>query len=243
VGYNPNTMPFAFFNKKGELIGYDVQMAHDLARNLGCEKVVFIKVDFNELDKALDYGVIDIAMTGVYVNLARIAKMDFTTPYMDIHPAIIVKDYRKDDFSTVEKIKKMEPRPRIGVLKGSAFKKAAEKALDLELVEIDSYLDFFEDNKYKLDGVINSAEQGSTWALLYPDYDAVILKDVKHTTFVAYAITKGDLHFLEYLNYWIKLDKLNKITDEYYNYWVLGKVPDLKKPRWCVMRDVLHWME
>ena len=243
VGYNPNTMPFAFFNKKGELIGYDVQMAHDLARNLGCEKVVFVKVDFNELDKALDYGIIDIAMSGLYVSLGRIAKMDFTTPYMDIHPAIIVKDYRKDDFSTVEKIKKMEPRPRIGVLKGSAFKKAAEKALDLELVEIDSYLDFFEDNKYKLDGVINSAEQGSTWALLYPDYDAVILKDVKHTTFVAYAIAKGDLHFLEYLNYWIKLEKLNKVTDDYYNYWVLGKVPELKKPRWCVMRDVLHWME
>jgi Na+/H+-dicarboxylate symporter len=243
VGYNPNTMPFAFFNKKDELIGYDVQMANDLARDLGCEKVEFIKINFENIDKALEVGVVDIVMTGIYVNLRKIADMDFTTPYMEIHPAIIVKDYRKDEFSTVAKIRKMDPKPHIGILKGSAFKKAAEVAFGTELVEIDSYVDFFEGNKYKLDGVINSAEQGSTWALLYPSYDTVILKDVKHTTFVAYAIAKGDLPFLEYLNYWVKLQKLNKATGEYYSYWVLGKVPELKKPRWCVMRNVLHWME
>ena len=242
VGYNPNTMPFTFFNKQG-LVGYDIQMACDLAQDLGCEKIEFIRIDFPDLAKALEYGVIDIAMTGVYVSLDRIATMDFTSSYMDIHPAIIVKDYQNDEFNSVEKIRKMDKKPKIGILKGNAFKEAVEKALDLKLVEIDSYVDFFEGNKQHLDGLIHSAEQGATWTLLYPEYDVVLLKGIKHNTCVAYAIAKGDLPFLEYVNYWLKLKTLNHDTDAYYAYWVLGQVPELKKPRWCVLRDVLHWIK
>ena len=44
-------------------------------------------------------------------------------------------------------------------------------------------------------------------------------------------------------NYWLKIQKWNDITDDNYNYWVLGKVPELEKPRWCIVRDVLHWIE
>ncbi|NOY75453.1 MAG: hypothetical protein GXP32_06640 [Kiritimatiellaeota bacterium] len=94
-----------------------------------------------------------------------------------------------------------------------------------------------------LDTLVHSAEQGATWALKYPLYSALVLKNVKHNTVVAYAIAKGDLPFLEYLNYWLKLKKLNKVTDQNYKYWVLGEVPELKKRRWCVLRDVLHWLD
>jgi len=44
VGYNPDIMPFAFFNKDGELVGYDIQMAYDLAKILNVSRIEFVPV-------------------------------------------------------------------------------------------------------------------------------------------------------------------------------------------------------
>ena len=237
VGYNANTMPFAFFNSKNELVGYDVQMAHNLARDLGCD-IEFIPFSFKDIAKGLNNNLIDIVMSGVYVNLDRIKDLDFTEFYMKIHPALMVKDYRAKEFNSLEKIKKMK-NLKLAILEGSAFIPAIKKGMpSAKIIEIKSYTDFFE-GKVKADALVHSAEQGATWALKYPDYDVVILKGVKHNTAVSYAIAKGDLPFLEYLNYWVKIQKWNGVMDANYSYWVLGNVPELKKPRWSIYHDVL----
>lgn len=241
VGYNPNTMPFCFFNAKHELVGYDIQMAHLLAKDLKCS-VKFIPIKFTDLGNALNNGVVDIAMMGIYVNLDRISKMDFTDSYMDIHPALIVKDYRKKEFEDQSEIPKMK-NLTLAILKGSAFIPGVKKACpNARLVEIDDYSEFFS-GKIKADALVHSAEQGATWVLKYPAYCVVLLNRAKQNTIVAYAIAKGDLAFLEYLNYWLKMKKMNNVTDENYKYWVLGVVPELKKPRWCILRNVLHWID
>jgi hypothetical protein len=104
----------------------------------------------------------------------------------------------------------------------------------------------FYEGKVRADALFHSAEQGSTWVLKYPQYAVVLLKDLKLkniNTAVAYTIAKGDLPFLEYLNYWLKIQKWNNVTEDNYNYWILGHVPETKKPRWCIMRNILHWGE
>ena len=35
VGYLPDSLPFAFVNERGDLVGFDVELAHRLARELG----------------------------------------------------------------------------------------------------------------------------------------------------------------------------------------------------------------
>ena len=37
VGYLPDALPFAFFNQAGELVGFDIELAHRLAREMGVE--------------------------------------------------------------------------------------------------------------------------------------------------------------------------------------------------------------
>jgi len=239
VGFNADTMPFAFVNgPKKKLVGYDIQMAHNLARDLGCD-IEFIPFKFKDLPAILKNNVIDIAMSGIYVSLKRLEQMDFTDTYMKIHPALIVKDYRKDEFKDFRKITK-DKKIVIAILKGNAFKKNLTESIAGKVVELESYDDFYSE-KVKADALFHSAEQGSTWVLKHPQYTIVVLKGLKINTAVAFAIAKGDLPFLEYLNYWLKIQKWNKITDENYSYWILGHVPEMKKPRWCILRDVLHW--
>ena len=176
VGFNPNTMPFAFYNSNGELMGYDIQMAHSLAHDLGCE-IEFIRFDFKDLEKALNNNVIDIAMSGIYVSLDRITQMDFTDTYMNIHPALIVKDYMKDKFKDFN-VFKNNNNLVIAVLKGNAYTALLKKNLKCKIVEIDSYVQFYE-GKVRADALFHSAEQGSTWVLKYPQYSVVLMKDLK----------------------------------------------------------------
>ena len=241
VGFNPNIMPFSFYNEKHQLVGYDIQMAHYLARTLGC-KIEFVPFDMPDLPSSLENNVFDIAMTGVYVGLSRIDKMDFSDSYMEINPAVIVKDYDKKRFHDLAKIQKAK-HIKVAVLKGSLFARAVKRVFkNAEMITIDKYEDYFT-GKVKADMLIHSAEQGYTWTLLYPNYSVVILKELKKKTRVAYAIAKGDLPFLKYINYWLTNMKLNNVTKENYNYWILGQVPELKQPRWCIARNILHWMD
>ena len=244
VGYNPNTMPFAFFNCKRKLVGYDIQTAHNLARDLEC-KIKFIPFEFSDLKKVLNNNSIDIAMSAVFVGADRIDDINFTIPYMYVNPSVIVKDFDRKKFADLEAIKNYSLHHKITIafLKGSVYRDGISNVFpNAHLVEIENYKDFFE-NKINADMLVHSAEQGYTWTLLYPKYSVVILQQLKRKTIVAYAIAKGNPAFVDYINYWITIQKINRILDDNYKYWILGEVPELKKPRWCIAKDVLHWGE
>jgi len=242
VGYNPNTMPFAFFNSNGKLVGYDVQTAHNLARDLEC-KIKFIPFDFSNMKKMLDNNSIDIAMSAIFVGADRIDDINFTIPYMYVNPAVIVKDFDRKKFADLDVIQDYSKFHDITIafLKGSAYKDGISNVFpNAKLVEIENYKDFFE-NKINADMLVHSAEQGYTWTLLYPRYSVVILHQLKRKAIVAYAVAKENPAFVDYVNYWITIQKINKILDDNYKYWILGEVPELKKTRWCIAKDVLHW--
>ena len=52
VGYNAAALPFSYFNDKGDLVGYDVAFAYDLARSLNVA-VRFVPFEFPGLERDL----------------------------------------------------------------------------------------------------------------------------------------------------------------------------------------------
>jgi hypothetical protein len=49
--------------------------------------------------------------------------------------------------------------------------------------------------------------------------------------------------FLNYLNSWIAMKQQDAVMDRIYNHWILGEDAVPYTPRWCIIRDVLHWVE
>jgi ABC-type amino acid transport substrate-binding protein len=49
--------------------------------------------------------------------------------------------------------------------------------------------------------------------------------------------------FTRFINTWISLKKTDGTIDSLYNYWILGKNAVPVKPRWSVIRNVLHWVD
>jgi len=95
-----------------------------------------------------------------------------------------------------------------------------------------------------VDGLIHSAEIGSAWTLLYPEYSVVTPWKPAPRVPVTYALPRGSDEFLEFLDRWLTRRELSGRFDQLYDYWILGVGADEpEKRRWCVIRDVLGWVD
>lgn len=241
VGYNSNNVPFVFFNGRGELVGYDVEMAYDLARAMNVSRIEFVPVTGATLAESLDSGYCDIVMAAVMVNAERLDQMKFTDPVVTVHLAFVVPDGKKADFTRLESVKKMDGL-RVAVFNNTALVPLSRHLLpNATIVPIDSREDFFE--KGKADALMVPAEEGYPMTLLYPFFDVAIIEPYdSYQKMYAYPVAQNSSEsYLLALNYWITMEKDYGMLEKKYDYWVLGKIPGSAEPRWSVVRNVLHW--
>jgi len=245
VGYNPDILPFTFFNSKGELVGFDVEMAHRLAREMGVT-LEFVPFELDTMIEQLDGDHFDIIMAGVAMFTERLEEMSFSEPYMDVTFAFVVRDSRRREFANIEEIKRTGGRGLTFGVRGAYeyFAAKAEESLPLaKVVQIKSYRDFFENNNDEVDALVTGAEAGAAWTLLYPEYDVVVPKPVPMVVPLGYAVAHGDTEMADFLTHWIDLKKKDRTIEKLYNYWILGQGTVEKKVRWSVIRNVFHWVE
>ena len=243
VGYNPDNIPFTYFSESGELVGFDVDMAQLLARELKV-KLEFIPVNQNTGAEQLQLGQIDLIMSGVVVTTTRLEKMVFSDPYMEATLCLIVPDYRRDEFVNRTAIENI-PELKIGIptTDDYFFDKIKEYLPKAEIVEVKSIRDFFETNKNQVDALLMHAEGGSAWSLLYPKFQPVVpVPDVARIP-LAYPVAGHDREFADFLSQWIKLKKGGLRFPTLYNHWILGQDAVPKRPRWSIIRDVLKWVK
>jgi Na+/H+-dicarboxylate symporter len=242
VGYNSNNVPFVFFNDKGELVGYDVEMAYDLARALNVSRIEFVPITGTSLAESLDSGYCDIVMAAVMVNAERLDQMKFTDPTVTVHLAFVVPDGKKEAFTKLDDVRKMDGL-KVAVYNNTALVGVARRLLpNTTIVPIDTKEEFFAGGK--ADALMIPAEEGYTLTLQYPFFDVAIIQPYdSYLMMYGYPVAKdsGDSYLLA-LNYWIRMEKDYGMLDKKYDYWVLGKVPGTVEPRWSVVRNVLHWV-
>ncbi|MCZ6874960.1 MAG: cation:dicarboxylase symporter family transporter, partial [bacterium] len=242
VGYLPDNLPFAYFNGTGDLVGFDIDMAYALARDLDV-KLEFVPMARGEMAAQLNSGYSDIVMAGVAVTPRRAQAMAFSIPYVELTVAFITKDYRREDFNSREAIKGLKA-PRIGVPNLPYYIDKVKRYLpQAELVVLNSITEFFEQHGDDLDAFVYSAEAGSAWSLLYPDYTVAIPQPDVLSAPLAYPTAQRNQGLVDFINIWIALKQKDRTIQSLYDYWILGKNAVAKQPRWSVIRNVLHWVE
>ena len=99
VGYVEGGLPYAFFNASGELVGFDMEMAHVLSDELDVAlALVPVPVNPFRLVEQLDGGYCDLVMSGLVVTTRRARDVLFTAPYLDETLAFLVPDHRRSEF-------------------------------------------------------------------------------------------------------------------------------------------------
>ena len=242
VGYHEDALPFSFFNAKGDLVGYDVQGAHELAAQLGVARLEFVPVGFNEIAEALDGGRVDIVMDGVVLTPERLGKMKFTESYMSSHLAFVTQDHRREEFSDMRKVAQRDDIS-IAVMRGTAYDEMLHDLFPrARAVRLSSEREFFDGRR--ADALLTTAEEGAPWTLLYPAYCVAQLGRDGGIRFLhAYPVAKGaDDSFLRFVNGVLEMERACGALDRKYDYWILGKNPLRTRRRWSVIRDILHWV-
>ena len=88
-----------------------------------------------------------------------------------------------------------------------------------------------------------TAESGSAWTLIYPDYSVAIPHPNVVSIPVAYALPRGDTRMKAFVDGWLELKKKDLTTQRLYDYWILGNSGEERQLRWSVLRDVLGWID
>jgi ABC-type amino acid transport substrate-binding protein len=244
VGFHPDHLPFSFHNPKGELVGFDVDLVHHLAFDLDVT-IEFVPFEWQNLEKRLDEDHFDFAISGITATLERSEKMTFSDGYLTVNMGLVVEEYRRKDFGSIESIRKLGPL-RIGVVQDGVIfeKRFLQLAEGDEVVELPTEKIFFEGNSMNLDVLLTTAEGGAAWTLIYPHYTMVIprIKQPGRVP-VVLGLAEHDIKFEDYLNNWIRLKRLDGTIDELKDYWIYGRTAVKPKPRWSVIRNVLQWVE
>lgn len=84
VGTSSEAPPFGFINEKGELVGFNVDIAKLIARAIfGAEKIEFVKQGFAARWANVQTGKIDFGIQVTTIYPDRALKVAFTRPYID----------------------------------------------------------------------------------------------------------------------------------------------------------------
>jgi len=241
VGFLRARPPYSYLNASGDLVGFDMEMAGRLASDLGVQ-LELVPVKTEELDAVINRGDVDLVMSGVVVTPGRASSMLFSTPYQEETLAFLVKDHLRNEFSSWDNIRAMG-HIRISVPDLPYFVSLLrEKVPDAQLDPILPERVFLPGGD-RVDVMLMSAERGSILTLLFPEYAIVVPEPGTIKAPLAYPIACHDERWRVFMDTWIELQRRNGTIEELYEHWVLGKNAEKQRPRWSVIRDVLHWAE
>ena len=218
VGFS-TFVPWAMKDKQGGYTGFEIEVASQLAQDMGVE-VDFVPTKWSGIIPALLTGKFDIIIGGMGITPERNLKVNFTEPYE--HSGMSILANRKlaggrsgmDAFNNAETV----IVARIGTTAAAAAKKFLPKA----------QLNLFDDEGQALQEVLNNRAAAMVSSQPFPEFQALKYPDrlflpLDGKTFtrepIGFAIRKGDVDFLNFLNNWIRVKNADHWLQERYDYW------------------------
>ena len=216
VGLEPGYMPFEMKDKQGNIIGFDVDLAKEMAKAMGV-KLKLVPTAWDGIIAGLITSKYDIIMSGMTVTQERNLKVNFANPYISVGQTILAdkkhagkkwKDLDKEGITIVTKL---------GVTGEIATRKMFKKA----------NIRTFETEADAAQEVLN----GNADALVYDKpYNAIFFAQKGANKLVhldedltyeplGWAVRKGDPDFLNWLNNFLNQAKHDGTYDKVYDKW------------------------
>ncbi|MBZ4644184.1 MAG: polar amino acid transport system substrate-binding protein [Deferribacteres bacterium] len=217
VGLESGYKPFEMTATNGEIIGFDVDIAKQMAKAMGV-KLKLVNTAWDGIIPALITEKFDIIMSGMTITPQRNLQVNFAEPNIVVGQTILIK---KELASKVKSYRDLNDEKytiatKLGVTADFATKKYIPKAKkNLFETESDAFQDFING---KADAFIYDLP---LCAFYYADYkDKLVFLDEPFTYEpLAWAVRKGDPDFLNWLNNFLRQIKNDGTYDKIYEKW------------------------
>jgi Na+/H+-dicarboxylate symporter/ABC-type amino acid transport substrate-binding protein len=236
VGYNPRDIPFCYLNKWGEVVGYDVAYAYQLAKDLDV-KLEMVPILYDQLIEEVNSGYCDIVMSAIVMDEQRIVGMQFSSSYIEQANALVIPISKVDKYRTLAQIQKL-PNLRIGAL--GAYEEVVHSHFPDKTLIIGEVAELYQ-NKY--DAYMWAELQAYIWCLANPTYTTLTYQGEMGKKYFAYPMKRNAEQLVHFINEWLVLKQEQGFAYRQRQYWFLGKEYNPATKRWSVLRDVLHWVE
>ena len=242
VGYLTDSLPFAFFNGNGDLVGFDIELAHRLAKEMGVA-LELVPVDRERMAEQLADGYCDLVMSGVALTTNRARTVLFSDSYLDETAAFVVRDEHREEFANWDRIRQRRGLT-VAVPDVPYYVTRLREQLPDAVIQIQPTIEvFFERAGTHADALLLPAERGSAWTLINPAYSVVVPGPEPIRVPLAYPIGRRDPAFAAFVNTWLVLKRKDGTIDAAYKHWILGQNATRAAPRWSIIRNVLHWVD
>ncbi|WML36714.1 ABC transporter substrate-binding protein [Clostridium sp. OS1-26] len=127
LGTSADYPPYEFHkaaNGKDEIVGFDVEVAKQIAKDMGVQLEIK-DMKFDGLLAALDQGNVDIVVAGMTPTEERKKNVDFSKVYYTAVQTVIVKASDKDKIKSIDDLK----GKKVGVQKGAIQEEIAKKQM------------------------------------------------------------------------------------------------------------------
>ncbi len=243
IGFIPGQRPYSHFNARGELVGFDVEMAHALALELGIP-AEFAPVARDALLEALEADRVDVIMGGILLTTRRASRIAFSSPYLDETFAFVVPDHRRAEFSSAAWVRAQDglrlavpDLPYLNELVRAGVPEGADRAP----APGRRRRGLLRPARERADAMVLTAERGSFLTLLHPAFAVAVPHPLEIRLPLAYPVARHDVEAARFLSTWIDLKRKDGTIQAFYDHWILGKDAQAKAPRWSILRDVLGW--
>ena len=220
VGLEAGYMPFEMLNRKGDLIGFDIDLARVMAKNMGV-KVRFINTQWDGIIPALLTGKFDLLMGGMTVTPERNLQVNFADPYITIGQSVVLN--RKHEASVKSHTALNAPQYTLATKLGTTGDIAARRYFPKARIrQYESESDAANEVRSgRADAFIYDLPFNAIYCAQNPER-LVHLKQPFTYEPLAWAVRKGDPDFLNWLNNFLMLIKGDGTYDALYRKWFEG---------------------
>ena len=211
-------VPWAMKDKTGKLIGFEIDVAQQLAADMGV-KIEFVPTKWAGIIPALLTGKFDVIIGGMSVRPDRNLKVNFTLPYDYAGQSIVANKKTAAGFSSLADFNRSDIT--IAARLGSTAADAANKYMPAAQKK------FFDDEAQVIQEVVNgrahaavaSAPLPAFQAIKYPDQLFLPITGTFTKEPIGFAVRKGDFDTLNYFNNWIRVTEAKGWLAERKHYW------------------------
>jgi len=213
-------VPWAMKDKKGELIGFEIDIAKKLAADMGV-KVEFMPTKWSGIIPALITGKFDVLIGGMTITTQRNLKINFTRPYYYTEQGLMAHKkkaagFKVSDFNSPNVTIAARLGSTAAVAAKQQFPKAKLRLFDDEPAAVQEL------RNGNVHAMVSAQPLPSSTALEYPDtimvYDEVMMLEA-----IGIGVRKGDGDTLNLINNWIEINRNNGWIQGRYAYWFKSK--------------------